>query len=421
MSDRGSPDARESALLRLADLDLKGGARLDVINQIDATALDGLRRDGLLRTAPDDPFMIGPEFAHDEVRRYAVARLLLSSDTPASRILQVGAPRWSLSAARLACDAWLARPVTATTPLKLEDRFAALQASFDSLIAAGHGARWGDVPGEALLALTDPKPVLQDAWPGLTADDAAGLRRLARLVVQRHRDDNGIVDVDTVEPILTLLLQDHAPWRSGKHAQNLLRDWLHAHVVAETRAGHPLRIRLRNRLVATGAEGDRRLAEERKAAAAKRAARTPEEIEKERRFVDSDSQLFAEIGYGGRRRPQRPEVPREITDKIVLELLALLGPDLGEHGEAILRRVARDAPSRLAPALEEPLTGRALATYHRGLLGLLTEAYYVDDEVDGSGFHEDGVRSHDAQSLAVGPPAAWYRGPFVPLFQTVFF
>ena len=378
VADRGSPDARELALLRLADQELKGGDRLDSIREIDPAALDGLRRDGLLRTSPDDPFKIGPGFAHEEVRRYAVARLLLSSDTPASRILHAGAPRWSLSAARLACEAWLVRPVTAATPLK--DRFAALQTSFDNLIAAGHGARWGDVPGEALLALTDPKPVLQNAWPGLIADDAVGLRRLARLVVQRHRGDNGIVHCIAIEPIIALLLEDHAPWTSGEHAQGLLRDWLRSRVVAKSGAGHHLRIVLRQRLVEGCAAADRRRAQERAAAAAARAALIPEELGQERRFMESHSALFSEIGYGGRRRRQRPEIPHEITDEIVLELLALLGPDLGTDGEAILCRVVRDAPWRLAPALEEPYTGNALANYRPALLAVLAEAYYLDDE-----------------------------------------
>ena len=136
--------------------------------------------------------------------------------------------------------------------------------------------------------------------------------------------------------------------------------------------------------------------------------------------MESHSELFSEIGYGGRHRRQRPEVAHELTDAIVLELLALLGPDLGNDGEAILRRVAQDAPSEIAPAVEELFTGRALATYRRGLLARLTEAYYLDDEADGSGLSDDGVRSHHARSLSVVSLAAWYRGPFLPLFQTDF-
>ena len=76
-----------------------------------SAALDGLRRDGLLRDSAEDPFRISPHFGHDEVRRYAVARLLLRGGDPAARLLQAGAPRWSLAAARLACQACLAHPI----------------------------------------------------------------------------------------------------------------------------------------------------------------------------------------------------------------------------------------------------------------------------------------------------------------------
>ena len=416
--DRGFPDARETTILRLAELELDDGERLDVISSIDPAALDGLRRDGLLRTSPEAPFQIGPEFAHDEIRRYAVARLLLASESPASRLLEGGAPRWSLAAARLACQVWLGRlGASIASPT---GRFVALQASFDLLAAAGHGSRWGDVPGEALLALADPEALLRDAWPELLADGAAGLRRLARLVDQRFRGGNGVVDVIAVEPIITILLEDSAPWRSGDYARDLLRDWLRGHIVANTGAGHRLRIQLRERIVDVCAAGDRRLAEKREAADAARAARTPEEVEQERQLLERHAVLFSEIGYDGRRPRQRPEVPREVTDEVVLELLALLGPDLGDDGEAILRRVATDAPSRLAPAVEELFTGRALAGRRRGLLAELTEAYYLDDEFDDYGFDAEGVRRHHARSFGLVPQAAWYRGPFMPLFQSEF-
>ena len=418
LSDRDFPDARETALLRLAELELDDGERLDVISSIDPAALDGLRRDGLLRTSPEAPFQIGPEFAHDEIRRYAVARLLLASKSPASRLLEAGVPRWSLAAARLACQVWLGRLGTSIPPPT--GRFVALQASFDLLVAAGHESRWGDVPGEALLALADPEALLRDAWPELLADGAAGLRRLTRLVEQRLGEGNVVVDVGAVKPIIEILLEDHTPWRSGNCARDLLRDWLRGHVVASTSAGHRLRILLRERLVDACAAADRRHAKEREAADAARAARTPEEIEQERQFLEKHSVLFSEIGYRGRRPRQRPEVPREIKDKDVLELLALLGPDLGDDGEAILRRVAKDAPSWIAPTVEELYTGRALASRRRGLLVELTEAYYLDNEVDDYEFDAEGIRRHHARSVGVVPLAAWYRGPFMALFQTDF-
>ena len=326
-SDRGEPVAREVVLLRLADLTLNGGDRLDAIGGLDAAAMAGLRQDGLLQESVENRFLIGPDFAHDEVRRYAVARLLLAEQDPTSRLLKAAAPRWALGAAQLACQALLQEPDRANTPLR--GRLGALQASFDALVEAGHGVRWGDVPGEALLKLADPIIVLRGAWPELRADDAFGLQRLARLVDQRLRGDNGIVNPIAIEAIISLLLEDSAPWRSGKYASDLLREWLHGHVVARTHAGHPLRILLRERLVEACAEADRRLGEQPRAEAAARAARTPEEIDRERRFEESHSDLFvSQMGYGGRRRRQRPEVPHECRDEVFLELLALLGPDL---------------------------------------------------------------------------------------------
>ena len=418
-SHRGHPDARELVLLQLADLSLRGGERLAVISGFDSTAIVGLRQDGLLQKSLENPFMIGPDFAHDEVRRYAVARLLLADQDPTSRILSAEAPRWALGAARLACQTLLGKPDTTITPLRR--RFAKLQTSFDELVEAGYGARWGDVPSEALVTLADYSAVLQDAWPKLRADDAVGLRRLARLVDQRLRNDDGIVDLVAIEPIIKLLLEDDTPWRLGKSAEDLLREWLCGHAVAGTPAGDQLRIALRKHLVEWCAAADIHFAEQREAAAAARAARTPEEIERERRFLERNRVLFTTISHGGRPRRKRPEVPWEYREEVLLELLALLGPDLGDRGEAILRRVAQDAPSSLAPAIEEPFTGLALAKYRRGFLALLTEAYYLDDEADGSEFFDYGIRDHRARSGGLFLPlAASYRGPFIALFRTDF-
>lgn len=417
-SDRGHPDARATVLLRLAEISLSGDERLDAIAGLDPAAVDGLRRDGLLHSPPDNPFMIGPDFAHDEVRRYAVSRLLLAKREPTSRILSAGAPRWALGAATLACQVLLDEPDTSATPLG--GRFTRLQASFDELVEAGHGARWGDVPGEALVTIADFSAVLKDAWPELRADDSAGLQRLARLVKQRLRKDNGIVNHVAIEPIIKLLLDEETPWRLGEYAEDLLRDWLQGHAIADTPMGHPLRILLCERLVEACAAGDRRLDEEREAAAAANTALTPEEVERVRRVAGFQFDPFTEIGYGPHHRRERPEVPSECEAEVFLELLALLGPDLGEDGEAILLRVARDAPWSLAPAVEEPFTDLAISRYRRGLLAQLTEAYYLDDESYGAGFHDEGIRSHHAQGIWPMPHAAWHFGPFMWLFRTDF-
>ena len=372
-----------------------------------------------MRSPREAPFRIGPDFAHDEVRRYAVARLLLATGNLASRVRNAGAPRWSLAAARLACQAWLAQPETS---IPLEGRFAEQQASFDALVNEGHGSRWGDVPSEALLTLANSEPLLRDAWPELLSDDAAGLRRLARVVDQRLRDKDGFVDVVAVAPIIALMLEASAPWRTGKYAQALFRAWLRGHVIMGTDAGHPLRVQLRQRLVEACVAADRRLAEESEVAVAAHSAWKTPDTQQQRELMElleSQSRLFSSIGYGRRHRRQRPDVPREITDEIVLEQLALLGPDIGDDGEAILRRVAENAPWCLCPAVDKLLTGRALSNGPPGLLADLTEAYYLDDEGLGFGFAKYGLRDHHWGGLGV-PHAAWYRGPFMDLFRTDF-
>lgn len=409
--ERGTPDARNVALLRLAALELGKGDALDVVGAIDPTALAGLRQDGLLRTETDAPFAIGPQFAHDEVRRYAIARLFLSAPHPTAVLVDAGVPRWALGAARLACQARLAAPDSQRAPAR--GRFARLQQAFDDLVAAGHGERWGDVPGEALLTLGAPDPVLREAWPVLRAEPDAGLRRLIRLVDQRLHDEAGLVRIVAVEPLIALLLDEEEPWREGKHVQGILRDWLHAVILANIPAGYPLRIRLHDRLLAACGAADRQLKDE-------QAARPPRKAQGEDDFARQPLLRLTGNGRRRARRRARAEIPREISDKLMVELLALLGPDLGEDGEAVLRRVARDAPAWAGPAVEEVLTGRALATYRRGFLAELTEAYYLNDDEDGSGFHEDGIRHHTAHGVGVAPLAAWYRGPFMALFQTDF-
>ena len=124
------------------------------------------------------------------------------------------------------------------------------------------------------------------------------------------------------------------------------------------------------------------------------------------------------FGYGQRR--ERPAIPYEITEEAILELLALLGPDLGADGEEILRRVGRDAPDRLAPAVDDPFAAHAVGSYSPGLLSELTEAYYFDDELIRLDGLNDGIRRHRSRGVGSLPDAAWNRGPFYPLLQADF-
>lgn len=416
-SDRGTPDARDLAMRLLARQALDGSDEMDVAASIDPEALAGLRKDGLLRTSEDNPFRAVPEFAHDEIRRYAVARVLLAAGDPTKRLKDAGVPRWALGAARLACQAVLVAPDSPSNPML--GRFAQWQNRFSDLVTAGHGERWMDVPGEALLTLGDPRPLLREGWADLQSADHAGLHRLARLVDQRLRGEYSLVRVAAVEPLVELLLQDETPWRISDQARTLLVEWLRALVGARVPTGHPLREQLRSRLVNFTAAADERLRVREEARIAAEAAITDEERAARRAARKSFPIFGQEIGYPrSRERRQRPSISSEITKEAVVELFALLGPDLSADGEAILRRIAEADPDDLAPAVENLLCGQALASYGNGFLADMVLAYYLDDEDDGNrGYgHDDGVRDHHGLSFGL-PLAASFRGPFLSLFR----
>lgn len=417
LSGRGTPIGRDMAMRVLARVALLGGDELDALAKIDSEALEGLQRDGLLRTPEENPFRVTPEFAHDEIRRYAIARLLLADGDLSKALRDAAVPRWVLGAARLACQAVLAAPDSPPNPST--GRFGRLQAVFDSLAADGHGERWSDVPGEALLTMGEPRALLREAWPQLRADDGAGLQRLIRLTDQRLRGSNRLVRVTAVEPLIELLLEAEAPWRAGEGEQTLLREWLQALVAADAPAGHPLRERLRDHLVEFCAAAAERLRIEREEQAAKQA-----ELSDEQRTQRSSlpPMLMGEVGFPrSRRRRRRRELAREVTDEVVIELLALLGPDLGHPGEDILQKVADNEPARLHPALEGIFCGRALARWRKGFVAEMTLAYYLDEEDDWSvGYpFDDGIRDHRGFGFGL-PFAAWYRGPFMPMLQLDF-
>jgi antitoxin (DNA-binding transcriptional repressor) of toxin-antitoxin stability system len=253
--------------------------------------------------------------------------------------------------------------------------------------------------------------------------EGGGLERLSRLVEQRLREQNGMVRIAAVEPLIEAMLDDVDlyPWEH-KHLERVVREWLRSLVVARVPEGEALRIRLRDRVVAACVAADRRLAEEQAQEAARLAARTSEEVEADESWAAQHRGLWRMLAMSGTQKParKRGELPRELTNDGLIEILALLGPDLGADGEEILRRVATNEPWSICPAVEELFVGTALSMYRRGFLAEITEAYYLDDEEDGSGFHEDGIRDHHSRSFEVTPLAAWYRGPFMALFLSDF-
>jgi hypothetical protein len=364
-----------------------------------------------------------PAFKHDLVRAYSVARLLLAERDPAAALTTIGAPRWTLVSARLASEIMLSAPDEPAHPRA--GRFARLQAGFDAIAAAGAGERWSDVPTEALLALPDGADLLKDAWPTLLDNNAHGLARLIRVLHGRHQPQ-GILDAIIAEPVISQLLEAGTPPTLAKKVDILIRDWLRAHVLHGTPAGQPTRVAVRDTILDRCAENERALDEQQAVRQAELAARTPDEIaadEERRRKFDSTSSVFM-----SRRRRRRPEPPRHrphqwIRDRQV-EHLALLGPDLGSDGEAILRRIAEDEPHFLDHAVESIFAGHSLSAYDPKLLIDLAAAYYIEEEDDededgfgwSGGSHEDGIRHHRFRG-AGAPMVAFTNGPFLPLFR----
>ena len=177
-----------------------------------------------------------------------------------------------------------------------------------------------------------------------------------------------------------------------QHLQDLLRDWLRALVIADTPAGYPLRLRLRDRLVAACARRTARLHRPQLEAAAapfSRRDRGGAQVHRAQPRPLHRDRLPAAS------RRARPEVPREITDEIMVELLALLGPISATRVRTSCGASRRTHPHGSAQRWRSFHRPRARDIPPRLRSPSLTEAYYIDDEEDGSGFHEDGIRHHD--------------------------
>ena len=418
--DAGLPDAREQTMLALATSALTEETSQVSLDALDAAAVTGLTKSGLLRRSGSLPWEREPTFAHDLDREYAVARVLAATKDPAAELRRFRAPRWALPAARLACQLLLTSP---DNPGDLPTLFRRLQNDFEELAALGFGERWVDVPTEALVAMAEPATVLQGAWDFLLEDEAARVRRLIRVLDLRHRKDS-FIDTLVADPVMAQLVNAGTPQGLGEEATELIKDWLMAHVFRRTPAGHPVRLALANRIVAqckdNEAEADRRDAE----AAAARAARSPEEIAAEEERIKKFAG-FSQIDFPRRKRrvPKRRR-PYEWIDDSSVAHLGLLGADLGSEGEAILRRIAEDEPHTLGPAIETVFAGNALADFDPKLLVDLVEAYYVENDYEddddgfghGGGIHDDGIRHHVFGGIG-GPLAAFYKGPFIALFR----
>jgi hypothetical protein len=296
------------------------------------------------------------------VQDLALTRLLITEGW--QLLHDAGAPRSALRAARAACQATLSAAGEDTEPPR-----ARLQAVFDQL-ANQHGARWAEVPLEAMLTHGHAEAVLRREWPSLLAERRAGLRTLLRLALHRYSDhDWG--DPAALGPLVALTYcgdaevgqHDRYDRDTGEQVRKVVLAWLRG--LIKIKAGPlPLRQQVRDRLLASSPEDH---------------------------------------------------------DEFAVEALAMLGPDLDQHAEAFLRKLADDGGGYLAPAVESVGTVIALSEHQPQLLLTLAEAYYIEphdaEHFESWGLLDDGIRHH-ARAGGAGPPfVGWYFGPFYRLLH----
>ncbi len=354
-----SPDDREQATLAVAKRSL--GLRSDYIP---GSAAAELRSDGVLRLPNNPALSPVDEFSTDLFRDFALCRLFIVEGWQA--LATAGAPRWSIRATRLGCQAALVTPQPSA--------WNALTTQF-AQIANEHGERWSEIPFEALLTLGNAEEAIRGLWDALTADDGAALATLLRLAESRYVDGT-IGDPFALAPLVRVAFCErptigNVSGLGHRTVLELIKDlvlaWLRGMATS-----HPQPDRLRQAV---------------------------------RDTVLAD------------------DPPR--YDKFAIEALATLGPDLDNRADAWLRAVAQERPGNLNPAVESFSVSLSMSQACPKLLLDLAEAYYIElpkPRSPWSGGHEldDGIRDFQ-HGLWPGfgvSAAAWFYGPFFRLLNT---
>lgn len=356
-----SPDDREQNALAVARRTLG-----IVAEQTHGTAAAELRSDGVLRVPNNPAISPGDEFTTDLFRDFALCRLFITQGWDS--LTSAGAPRWSIRAARLGCQAALVGADRRGGWLRLSASFAA--------IASELGDRWLEVPYEALLTLGDAEMAIQELWGALNADKAVGLSTLFRIAQSRYVKGT-IGDPFSLAPIIKVAFCDgEAIDQGARLGDQSLKEVLDGIVLAWLRG------------MAT-------------------ARSQPDQLRQQVRDVilERDPALY---------------------NSFAIEALALLGPDIDDRTETWLRKVAADRPDHLNEAIESISVAVGMSLARPRLLLELAEAYYIEKPEPrgpwGSGGHsfDDGIRDFN-HGLGLGfgsPAAAWYYGPFFRLLNT---
>lgn len=252
---------------------------------------------------------------------------------------------------------WALRAVRLACQAKLigsadaESERVRLQGAFDE-IAAYHGQRWAELPLEALLTLGTASDALTRAWPVLTSDQHSVVLRLAQ---DRYARD-GVGDAVILAPLVELSycqadLEQYDAW-SLWQVRKLVLAWLRGLVHGDA-GPHRLRRAVRDVALESATTGEK---------------------------------------------------------EFLVELVALLGPDMDERAEAFLRDLAKGGGAELGVAVESNSAVRAIVDNNVDLLVELTEARYL------GGWPKE-LRRHAPRRYRE-PEAAGHYGPYSALLNT---
>ncbi|WP_221586301.1 hypothetical protein [Microbacterium sp. G2-8] len=364
---QSSAAARTATLLSMSESALGLPNPEKAYSGADYAALDSLRADRLV--APANLRRPAPEFAHDEVRRFATAVCLVQAPSLSGTLKTSGPARWSMSAAKLACEGRLSGANDPHAELAIQI------ADFDAL-GEEASVRWKDVPLEAVLEMPNSYALLRRMIDESGTDTQNVLANIVRVVSLHQRHDN-MIDVLRGEPVVRLLVEETEQlWHRDNETYRLVSDWLKSSLLEQLSAGNSTRLALRRVLLD---HWHKHYPQADRSSAAQE--------------LEGDAVFNVFQGHTTMRR-RRSKLNWQITEERFVELLALLGPDINDETRACLLEVAAESPSRLQPAVDFSWSAWGLGMHDPQLLLTLTESYYIDHEGSGGWRHWDGIRDH---------------------------
>ena len=357
-----APDDRDIAAIGVAHQLLNGVSSMSM-----GSALTSLRSDGILLSLERSAvWQKSDRFASDVLRDFAMARLLLRNGLRV--LVSSTAPRWAIRATRLYAQARLSAAAS-DGEQAITAAWTELRDEFEEL-STKHGARWAELPWEALLTAAWADRALAALTPQLLSN--ADLRAQAMRCIKLRFSATGACDPVIASPLVSWLTNRagmlNKPRLYGEDPViELVVSWLRGVSQREARGEEitefrPLRSQVRETLLSRAVE--------------------PEEEER-------------------------------------LECLGLLGSDQNEASTQVLRSIAEHYSHFLYAVVESLDVAVSLAKHNVALLAELTEAYYIEKPSQtlwSSSPIDDGIRGHHGGGMGL-PLAAWYRGPFLFLLR----